>query len=186
MAAFTALVNQQRAATNQAPLGFPNPAIYQAAASQLYGSTFHDVKDASTNLHYPAVTGYDLSTGWGSMNGVNLFNALVNPVLPAFAPAGLTVTSHYQVLTLNWSAATGATSYSISRSTSSSGPFTLIAAGLTATSFQDIHLLNGTTYYYELSAVNTAGQSGYSTGSQAPSNVVPQTPTNFQIIVGGH
>jgi subtilase family serine protease len=70
-AAYTARVNQQRAAHGIGPLGFANPEIYQAAAGSS-GGTFYDVADGSTNLHYPAVAGYDNATGWGSFNGANL------------------------------------------------------------------------------------------------------------------
>lgn len=75
-AAFTALVNQQRAAAGKAALGFANPAIYSLAKSSAYAADFHNIADGSTNLYYPAVKGYDDATGWGSFNGVNLLNGL--------------------------------------------------------------------------------------------------------------
>ncbi len=70
-AAFTARVNQQRELNGTGPLGFANPAIYQLSAK---GSSadFHDIADGSTNLFYPAVTGYDDATGWGSFDGGRL------------------------------------------------------------------------------------------------------------------
>ena len=74
-AAFTALVNQARAANHKATLGFANPALYSIATGSNYSSDFHDVT-VGTNLFYPAVTGYDDATGWGSFNGVNLGAAL--------------------------------------------------------------------------------------------------------------
>jgi hypothetical protein len=48
-------------------------------ATANYSQSFHDINDNSTNLFYPATTGYDLSTGWGSMNGTALFTALTTP-----------------------------------------------------------------------------------------------------------
>ena len=71
-AAFTALVNQQRATNALAPLGFADPPIYTVATGANYGLDFHDIADGSTNLYYPAVTGYDDATGWGTFNGANL------------------------------------------------------------------------------------------------------------------
>ena len=71
-AGFTARVNQQRELNGMGPLGFANPAIYQLAADPGHRADFHDVADGSTNLYYPAVTGYDEATGWGSFNGANL------------------------------------------------------------------------------------------------------------------
>jgi subtilase family serine protease len=75
-AGFTALINQRRVNTGQPVLGFANIPIYQAAQSTSYSQLFHDVTDQSTNLFYPAVTGYDLSTGWGSLNVSALVTAL--------------------------------------------------------------------------------------------------------------
>ena len=78
LAAFTGLVNEARAANGQAALGNFNTALYKLAASSAYSADFHDVDDNSTNLYYPAVTGYDLSTGWGSIVGQPAFNSLVS------------------------------------------------------------------------------------------------------------
>ena len=64
-AGLAARVNQMRAAQGLAPAGFLNPAIYQIGASALYASDFHDITSGD-NLYYPAKTGYDNATGWGS------------------------------------------------------------------------------------------------------------------------
>lgn len=82
-AGYMALVNQQAAANGQAPsgIGSLNPLIYPLGLSSNYGSDFHDIiygdnyNSASPNL-YPAITDYDLVTGWGSPNGQGLINAL--------------------------------------------------------------------------------------------------------------
>jgi subtilase family serine protease len=79
-AAFTALVNQQRATNSLAPLGFPSPQFYSIGAGNHYATDFHDIADGSTNLYYPAVTGYDDATGWGSFNGQGLFNDLITDI----------------------------------------------------------------------------------------------------------
>lgn len=70
-AAFTARVNQKRAANGYAPLGFANPAIYQIAKGAQYGADFHDITQG-TNIYYSAGSGYDNATGWGSFNGASL------------------------------------------------------------------------------------------------------------------
>ena len=88
-AAFTALVNQQRVAAGYGLIGYLNPSIYRIAQSSLYSQSFHDVADGSTNLYYPAKPGYDLSTGWGSFQGVGLFRALTNRILPPSTPNNL-------------------------------------------------------------------------------------------------
>ena len=42
-AGFTALANQQAAASGKAPVGFINPAFYEIASESLYSSAFHDI-----------------------------------------------------------------------------------------------------------------------------------------------
>ncbi len=73
-AGYVALANQQAAANGDSAVGFINPAIYPIGLSSSYDTDFHDI--TSGNNGFPAVTGYDLDTGWGSPNGANLINAL--------------------------------------------------------------------------------------------------------------
>ena len=70
--AFAALVNQQRVTAGKSTLGLANTLLYSVAAGANYTADFHDIADGSTNLYYPAVTGYDLATGLGTFNGANL------------------------------------------------------------------------------------------------------------------
>ena len=107
------------------PVGFLNPAIYEIGRESIYTASFHDIT-AGNNFwpnspaSFSAVSGYDLCTGWGTPNGTNLINALVNPdpfvIVPAegFNSSGLyggpfTVTnrnfsvSNSGPASLNWS-----------------------------------------------------------------------------------
>jgi kumamolisin len=81
-AAFTALVNEKRAANGSAVLGFANPTLYQIGSSP----NFHDVADGTTNGFYPTVTGFDLATGWGTLNGANLLATLSPAPSPSPSP----------------------------------------------------------------------------------------------------
>jgi subtilase family serine protease len=74
-AGYLALANQQAASVGAAAPGFINPAIYAIGVGSSYDTDFHDITSGSNG--YPAVTGYDLVTGWGSPNGAALINALV-------------------------------------------------------------------------------------------------------------
>jgi kumamolisin len=74
-AGYIALANQQAVANGGSAVGFLNPTIYPIGVSSSYDTDFHDITSGSNG--YSAVTGYDLATGWGSMNGANLINALV-------------------------------------------------------------------------------------------------------------
>ena len=83
-AGFMALINQLAAASGQAPPGFINPAIYAIGKNSSYNSCFKDTAsgnnyDSTSPTNFPAITGYDLCTGWGTPNGTNLINALILP-----------------------------------------------------------------------------------------------------------
>jgi kumamolisin len=53
--------------------GFLNPPLYTLGASA--NPPFHDITQGD-NLYYPATPGWDFATGWGSINGPALLNAL--------------------------------------------------------------------------------------------------------------
>jgi aryl-phospho-beta-D-glucosidase BglC (GH1 family) len=77
----------------------------------------------------------------------------------AVAPTSLVATPGNAQVALSWNASSGATSYNVKRSTTSGSGYGTIATGVTATSFTDTGLVNGTTYYYVVSAVNAGGES---------------------------
>ena len=62
---------------------------------------------------------------------------------------------------LTWNAVSGATSYKVYRATSKSGTYSLLGT-VTATSYTNTGAKAGTTYYYKVKAVNSAGESAYS------------------------
>ena len=65
--------------------------------------------------------------------------------------------------TLSWSASTGATSYTLQISTSSTfSSFVYNQSGLTSVSQQNTGLANSTQYYWRVNATNSAGTSGWS------------------------
>jgi kumamolisin len=80
-AAFNALVNQGRAQAGKGPIGFINPALYAlgpgGAQASRYAADFHDIKDGSNNIPYPAIPGYDLATGLGTFQGPSLAGDLI-------------------------------------------------------------------------------------------------------------
>jgi hypothetical protein len=74
------------------------------------------------------------------------------------APTGLAATPGNAQVQLTWDGEANATSYTLSRSTNSSGPFAAIAQ-LSGTSFTDTNVVNGGTYYYVVRAANFTGES---------------------------
>ena len=97
------------------------------------------------------------------------------PVPPA-APANLGATAGNQQVSLSWTASSGAASYDVMRGAASGGPYTQIATA-TTTNYIDTGLANGTTYYYVVTAVSSAGQSSNSNQASAtPTGGTPAPP----------
>jgi hypothetical protein len=70
----------------------------------------------------------------------------------------LTATAGRAQVTLGWSTSTGATGYNVKRSEGAGGPYSTIAR-VGAPSYEDTNLVNGTTYYYVISAVSSTEES---------------------------
>ncbi len=117
----------------------------------------------TSNAH----AGWDYCVGWGPMN-MNNFVATQGgsgPTIPN-PPTGLTATAGNGQVSLSWTGSTGATSYNVKRSTTSGGPYTTVGSS-SSTSFTNTGLTNGTTYFYVVTSVNTAGESGNSNQASA-------------------
>lgn len=132
---------------------------------------------------YKTVTKYDniiVESGGGT------------PPTPPPAPSGVTASAGNGQVTVSWNAVSGADSYNVKRAASSSGPYATIASGITSTSHTDTSVVNGTTYYYVVTAVNSAGESPASSpvsatpqsgGGGAPPD--PSGPVGFAALNGG-
>jgi hypothetical protein len=93
-------------------------------------------------------------------------------VVPA-APASLAASSGNGQVGLSWSASAGSTSYRVKRSTANGGPYTTIT-NVPALTFTDTAVVNGTRYYYVVSAVNFNGESVNSAQAGAtPTSTAP-------------
>jgi uncharacterized delta-60 repeat protein len=94
----------------------------------------------------------------------------------------LTATPGYSLVSLVWSASTGATSYNVKRSTQNGGPYAVIAPGLTTLLYSDSGLTNGQPYYYVVSANNSVGEGPDSVQVSAiPNDAVGALDTNFGV-----
>ncbi|MCA1596871.1 MAG: cellulase, partial [Chloroflexi bacterium] len=82
------------------------------------------------------------------------------------APTNLAVVSGNGSVSLTWTASTGAASYNVKRSTVSGGPYSTVGTSTNA-SYADNSVTNGSAYYYVVTAVNAAGESGNSNQASA-------------------
>ena len=102
---------------------------------------------------------------------------------PPSVPTGVTATAGNQQVALTWNASSGATSYNVGRATTTGGPYTTISSP-TTTSFADSTVTNGTTYYYVVSAANSAGTSANSSQVTATPTAPPAAPTGLTATAG--
>jgi fibronectin type 3 domain-containing protein len=114
--------------------------------------------------------------GSGVESANSPLEAVVTPSPPPLAPASLTLTPGNAQIGLTWSASTGAATYNVKRSTNAGGEVTI--TNTSATSLTDIGLINGFTYYYEVSALSASGSEGSnSTEMSASPFGPPPAPT---------
>lgn len=107
--------------------------------------------------------------------GRNMYGVVVVPLEvtePPAVPTGLTEFSQDSRVTLRWVPSAGATEYLVKRSEVSGGPYTVVATGNFLTHADDT-VVNGTTYYYVVSARNPAGESADSAEVAAHPNIAP-------------
>lgn len=118
------------------------------------------------------------STVNGTLNTSTFSNVQItggnggDPATAPAAPVALLAAPGENVVPLRWQPSFGATSYTVRRSTTSGGPYTNVATGITSSSYTDATVTNGTTYYYVVTATNSAGASANSPEDSA----TPQAP----------
>jgi hypothetical protein len=105
---------------------------------------------------YPAVSFFSPGTpgSWATFDDFYL-SILSAPA----APTGLTAVAGNEQIVLTWNAVANAAGYYVSQSPGSNGSFVTIATNLISLTITNTGLVNGTTYYYVVSAFDQAGQS---------------------------
>ena len=130
--------NVKRAMT----FGGPYTAIANATTTNYADNTM-----ANNTTYYYVVSALNAAG-----EGANSIQATVSG--QTFAPSGLfgTVIST-TLINLTWNTFTNATSYNIKRSTTTGGPYTTIANGVTGTNYADTSVSSGSGWYYVVSAM---------------------------------
>ncbi|HLP76637.1 MAG TPA: hypothetical protein VK327_06910, partial [Candidatus Paceibacterota bacterium] len=159
--------DQQVTLTWSAPVG---AAGYSVKRSTTFGGPYATIANVTTpsftDTGLPTTTLYTrtyyyvVSALNSAGEGVNSAQAEVT-MAPA-PPTRLTVTADVGNVTLWWDFPGGADSYNVKRSATSGGPYTTIASNLANNSFTAVGAMNGTNYYYVVSAVNAGGESANS------------------------
>jgi fibronectin type 3 domain-containing protein len=107
------------------------------------------------------------------VSGIEIYSSA--PATPPAAPTGLKATAGNGQVALTWTPVTGANGYDVYRGTTSGGE-TLLAMGtdIATSTFTDTTAVNGTQYFYYVTALNLGAQSG-------KSNEVSATPQGPQL-----
>ncbi|PWT78172.1 MAG: hypothetical protein C5B58_15605 [Acidobacteria bacterium] len=115
------------------------------------------------------VTTADASGGGSSQVELPIFKTAMvyypNELIVPAPPTNVAAASGNGQVSLSWTTSKNAISYNIYRGTASGE--VLAKSGVQGTSYIDNSLTNGTTYYYEVTAVNSVGESGRSNDSSA-------------------
>ncbi len=175
-------------------LGGHNGAVYAVAGSSGQtsgGSLNHPAMVVSLNVLGSMVLDFQGNrldvTFVNSTAGVqDYFTILKGVNAVASTPTHLTGTAGDGQVALGWYPSSGATTYNVKRATFSGGPYATIV-NVATTTHVDTSVVNGTTYYYVVAAVNGAGESGNSTQvSATPQGATPpQAPTSLTASASG-
>ncbi len=139
---------------------------FTTLASGLTTPAFTDTTAVSGTTYFYVVA----AVGPGGTSGDSGQLQATPAVLPA-APTGLAASTVYRFARLTWTAVPWAASYTVKRGSTSTGPFTTIATGLTDTSFEDTTSVHGVTYHYVVSATNLVGEGPNSASRSIAVNV---------------
>ncbi|HEU5396219.1 MAG TPA: hypothetical protein VFV81_03565, partial [Verrucomicrobiae bacterium] len=147
---------------------------YNLLANLAATTSYSDTAVGAGSTYYYSVTAIN-------GNGESAPSAYAGAITIPAAPTGLGATAGNNQVALSWTASTGASSYNVKRSIVSGGPYTTLT-NVTGTSFTDTTAVNGTTYYYVVSALNNSGESGDSTqaGATPSGPAAPAAPTGLK------
>lgn len=118
----------------------------------------------------PLTVAFDPAAASNASGSVTVESNATNPGLSIpLSGTGVAATTH--CVTLSWTASTSPVAgYTCYRSTSASGPFSVLNSGLiSSTSYVDWAVLSGSTYYYYATAIDSQGN------ESVPSNEVSAT-----------
>ena len=146
---------------------------------QVYSGTGTSYTDTGLSLgtNYYYILSYSAAGGVDSVNSAEL-NVKTETVV--VGPPTVTASPDLQPyeVDLSWSAVQYADSYNVYRSDTADGTYALVG-NTTAASYKDTDVNQGSTYYYEVSSVNDAGEGQLSPAVAAQTAVDTVPPTTI-------
>jgi len=157
---------------------------FTTIATGIQPSTYTDTAATNGTHYYYVVSAANLA---GESANSPSVAATPQAVVPAAPTALAAVTAGNANVALTWLLSPSATSYNVKRATTSGGPYTNIATGVTATSispYMNTGLVDGTTYYYVVTGVNSIGEGAPSPEAACTPQILA-TPS-YPVAIGGN
>ncbi|MFC2052372.1 fibronectin type III domain-containing protein, partial [Chloroflexota bacterium] len=149
--------------------------ITELISSNVSTSAYSDTGLTFGVTYYYEITAVDL--GLNESDRSNTDNATAEDVAPV-APTGLTATAGFKQVFLDWddNGEPDLDGYNVYRGPSSGNITELISSNISVSTYTDIGLTNGVTYYYEVTAVDDgSNESGRSNTDNATPAGTPAT-----------
>lgn len=155
-----------------------------SAITETTAASFTNSNLTTNTTYYYKIKAY---TQIGTVKEYSNYSIVVSqkpiPSAPSFINS---VSSGYNSVNSTWGAVTGANGYELHRSTSKSGTYTLVTS-TTATTYNNIGLTTGNTYYYKVRSYRLVGTTkifgNFTTAVAA--KPIPNVPANFSVIRAG-
>ena len=167
-----------------------NATSYKVYRSSSASGTYSQIGSATSNTYLydnSPMSGYNYykvkavnSAGESSYSSYAYYNNVTAPS----APTGVTATASGTHVEISWNPVSNATSYKVYRSSSASGTYSQIGSATSNTYLYDNNPLSGYNYY-KVKAVNSAGESAYSSYAYYNNVTAPSAPTGVTATASG-
>lgn len=148
--------------------GASESGTFTKVASNVTKAVYTNTGLSNGTTYYYKVTAGNANGESGYSNVVNVTpQAVVQPPQVPSAPTGLTAEGGLYSVTLKWTPADRASSYTIYQSSTNNGPYMKVASNVTNATYSFNGLVPFTEYYYVVTASNANGESSYSAQASA-------------------
>ncbi len=164
---------------------------YNIYRSQTSGGPYTLIGSNTSVLGFTDTSAINGFTYYYVVTALNKYNesaysseVVANPVGEPTSPLNIEAINGDNTATLNWTEPISdggypITHYNVYRSQAPGGPYTFIGTNTSTTGFFDTGVVNGQTYYYVVTAVNSFGESAYSDEQRLLIANTPLAPTNL-------
>lgn len=149
---------------------------YDYAGTRRYNALVFQYTGLSNTTHHVKLVNNQPGKFW-SLQSIDIDEDgelidMNTPIGPE-TPTNVTAIASESKVDISWDPVADADSYNVKRATTSGGLYTTVSQEVYGTSYTDNSVVNGNTYYYVVTAVNTGGESNNSNEASA----TPEAPS---------